>query len=115
MAVRAAALPADASCEDLEIDPALPFLDAHVASALANGAAPYITEEQRFAMGAVRPSHDEVRRRPSPSLQYVLLWCAALVGALQASQKGFALLGMSSLSMLACHSPALSLLCKCSK
>lgn len=72
--MRAAALPADASCEDLEIDPALPFLDAHVASALANGAAPYITEEQRFAMGAVRPSHhDEVRSLPSPMLRLVLL------------------------------------------
>ena len=73
-AVRAAALPADASCEDLEIDPALPFLDAHVASALANGAAPYITEEQRLAMGAVRPSlHDEARSCPSPRVQQVLL------------------------------------------
>ena len=60
--VRAAALPADASCEDLEVDPALRFLDTHVASALADGAAPYISEEQRFAMGAVRPSHHEEAR-----------------------------------------------------
>ncbi|KAK9837092.1 hypothetical protein WJX81_002406 [Elliptochloris bilobata] len=69
-AVRAAALPADASCEDLEVDPTLPFLDAHVASALANGAAPYIAEEQRFAMGAVRPSHHDEATDHSHALRF---------------------------------------------
>lgn len=41
-ATRLAALPADASAEDVEVDPRLPFLDAYVRRALENGAAPYI-------------------------------------------------------------------------
>lgn len=40
-AVVAAALPPDASCEDLEIDPTLPALEAFVSKALAEGASPY--------------------------------------------------------------------------
>ena len=36
-----AALPRDASAEELEVDPALPSLDAYVARALANGASAY--------------------------------------------------------------------------
>lgn len=35
-------LPSDASCEDIEIDPHLPFLNAFVQAALQGGAAPYI-------------------------------------------------------------------------
>ena len=69
--VRAEALPADASCEDLEVDPALPFLNAHVAAALAAGAAPYMSEEQRFAMGAVRPSHHNEACCPSPASSWL--------------------------------------------
>lgn len=41
----------DASCEELDLDPNLAFLDAYVARALAGGAAPYISEEERFRMG----------------------------------------------------------------
>lgn len=39
---RQTALPPDASCEDIEIDPHLPFLNAFVQAALQSGAAPYI-------------------------------------------------------------------------
>ena len=34
-------LPVDASCEDLEIDSSLSFLDDYVAEALQKGASPY--------------------------------------------------------------------------
>ena len=37
-----AALPVDASCEDLDVDPHLPFLDDFVGRALQNGAPPYL-------------------------------------------------------------------------
>ena len=38
-----AALPVDASCEDIDIDPHLPFLDDFVGRALQNGAQPYLS------------------------------------------------------------------------
>ena len=49
-AVVAAALPPDASCEDLELDPALPALDAFVRKALAEGASPYQPTSERIAV-----------------------------------------------------------------
>ena len=52
-------LPRDASCEDVEVDINLGFLSNFVQSALQNGAAPYISEEDRFEMGAVRPTHQD--------------------------------------------------------
>ena len=36
-------MPPDASCEDIDIDPHLPFLNAFVQQALQDGAAPYIS------------------------------------------------------------------------
>lgn len=52
-------LPQDASCEDVDVDVNLGFLSSFVQTALQNGAAPYISEEDRFEMGAVRPTHQD--------------------------------------------------------
>ena len=49
--VVAAALPPDASCEDLEVDPALPSLDAYVTKALTEGASPYQPPSERSTAG----------------------------------------------------------------
>lgn len=68
--VQKAALPPDASCEDLEIDASLPFLNSYVQQALNNGAAPYIPEEQRMEMGFVRPSHHEEAHEHSHALRF---------------------------------------------
>lgn len=57
--VQKRALPEDASCEDLDVDPSLVFLSQFVQAALQNGAAPYISEADRFEMGAVRPTHQD--------------------------------------------------------
>ncbi|KAK6930683.1 Clathrin/coatomer adaptor, adaptin-like, N-terminal [Dillenia turbinata] len=40
-------LPADASCEEIEIDKDLPFLNEYVQQALEKGAQPYVTENER--------------------------------------------------------------------
>ena len=42
-------LPVDASTEDIDIDPALSFLDTFVQNALANGAKPYNAASKRCA------------------------------------------------------------------
>ncbi|XP_022981282.1 AP-4 complex subunit epsilon-like [Cucurbita maxima] len=43
-------MPADASCEDIEIDKDLSFLNNYVQQSLENGAQPYIRESQRSRM-----------------------------------------------------------------
>ena len=63
-------LPADASCEDLEVDASLGFLSGFVQAALQNGAAPYISEADRFDMGAVRPSHQDAAVDHSQGLRF---------------------------------------------
>ena len=54
------------------MDPSLSFLEGYVSEALSRGAAPYIVQQDRSAMGVVRPSHhDEVMlptRRAVPDL-----------------------------------------------
>lgn len=51
--VVAAVMPLDASCEDIEADKKLAFLDQFVSEALRRGAQPYIPEGQRLGSGSV--------------------------------------------------------------
>ncbi|XP_024531548.1 AP-4 complex subunit epsilon [Selaginella moellendorffii] len=49
----ASILPMDASCEDIEVDKDLSFLNSFVESALANGSRPYLSDNERRGMGAM--------------------------------------------------------------
>lgn len=57
-----ALLPIDASCEDIEVDKNLPFLNQYVQSMLSKGAKPYIPASERLHMGGPvswASQHDE--------------------------------------------------------
>ncbi|KAG5229434.1 epsilon-adaptin family protein [Salix suchowensis] len=43
-------MPSDASCEDIEVDKSLSFLNGYVEKSLEKGAQPYIPENERFGM-----------------------------------------------------------------
>nr|CAB3479229.1 unnamed protein product [Digitaria exilis] len=74
-------MPADASCEDIEVDRNLSFLNNYVQQALENGAAPYIPESERsgvISVGSYRSQEQqetsahtlrfEAYEMPKPSL-----------------------------------------------
>ncbi|KAG2602873.1 hypothetical protein PVAP13_5KG717700 [Panicum virgatum] len=74
-------MPADASCEDIEVDRNLSFLNSYVQQALENGAAPYIPESERsgvISVGSYRSQEQqetsahtlrfEAYEMPKPSL-----------------------------------------------
>ncbi|KAK7250707.1 hypothetical protein RIF29_33313 [Crotalaria pallida] len=46
-------LPLDASCEDIEVDKNLSFLNGYVQQSLERGAQPYIPEDERHGMGNI--------------------------------------------------------------
>jgi len=80
---RQAALPPDASCEDLRIDVSLPFLNSFVQQALEHGAAPYISQQQRASMGVMPTSrHHEVAEQPH-ALRFAAYEKAQAPGAAQ--------------------------------
>lgn len=80
---RQAALPPDASCEDLQIDVSLPFLNAFVQLALEQGAAPYISQQQRDSMGVMPTSrHHEAAEQPH-ALRFAAYETAKAPGAAQ--------------------------------
>lgn len=84
MQTRQAALPPDASCEDLQIDVGLPFLSAFVQQALEQGAAPYISQQQRTSMGVMPTSrHHEVAEQPH-ALRFAAYEKAQAPGSAQA-------------------------------
>ncbi|KAJ7560596.1 hypothetical protein O6H91_04G136800 [Diphasiastrum complanatum] len=49
----ATVMPMDASCEDIEVDKSLAFLNAFVKSALEKGARPYLSESERLSIGGI--------------------------------------------------------------
>ncbi|CAO2181945.1 unnamed protein product [Urochloa humidicola] len=74
-------MPTDASCEDIEVDRNLSFLNSYVQQALENGAAPYIPESERsgvISVGSYRSQEQqetsahtlrfEAYEMPKPSL-----------------------------------------------
>ncbi|XP_047340759.1 AP-4 complex subunit epsilon-like isoform X2 [Impatiens glandulifera] len=63
-------LPLDASCEDIEIDKSLPFLNSYVQQALEKGAHPYVPEELRSAVLNVGPVENREQHEPSHSLRF---------------------------------------------
>ena len=80
---RQAALPPDASCEDLQIEVSLPFLNAFVQQALEQGAAPYISQQQRDSMGVMPTSrHHEAAEQPH-ALRFAAYETAKAPGAAQ--------------------------------
>ncbi|CAA2970369.1 AP-4 complex subunit epsilon [Olea europaea subsp. europaea] len=46
-------MPMDASCEDIEIDKGLSFLDGYIQQAIENGAQPYVSESERLGMSNI--------------------------------------------------------------
>lgn len=80
---RQAALPPDASCEDLQIDVSLPFLNSFVQQAVEQGAAPYISQQQRTSMGVMPTSrHHEPADQPH-ALRFAAYEKAQAPGAAQ--------------------------------
>lgn len=54
-------MPMDSTCNDIEIDKNLSFLDGHVQQAIENGAQPYIPESERLGTSSISDfkSHDD--------------------------------------------------------
>ncbi|XP_042038975.1 AP-4 complex subunit epsilon-like [Salvia splendens] len=54
-------MPMDSTCDDIEIDKNLSFLDGYVQQAIENGAQPYIPESERLGISSISSfkSHDE--------------------------------------------------------
>ncbi|GKV10504.1 hypothetical protein SLEP1_g21853 [Rubroshorea leprosula] len=58
-------MPSDASCEDIEVDKGLSFLNTYVQESLAKGAQPYIPESERSGMLNVSSSQNQYHHEAS--------------------------------------------------
>ncbi|KAJ3708610.1 hypothetical protein LUZ61_012315 [Rhynchospora tenuis] len=65
-------MPPDASCEDIEIDTSLPFLNNYINQAIENGARPYISESERLGtVNTITPaSASHYQQDPAHSLRF---------------------------------------------
>ncbi|KAK9153064.1 hypothetical protein Sjap_000544 [Stephania japonica] len=60
-------MPMDASCEDIEVDKTLSFLNSYVQQSMENGAQPYIPEHERSGMFNVASFRSEDHQRETTS------------------------------------------------
>ncbi|KAH9608623.1 hypothetical protein KSS87_019833 [Heliosperma pusillum] len=58
-------LPFDASCEDVEVDKSLSFLNSYVQQSLENGAQPYIPEHHRSGLPSINNFRTQEHHEPS--------------------------------------------------
>ncbi|KAK9132159.1 hypothetical protein Scep_011687 [Stephania cephalantha] len=58
-------MPMDASCEDIEVDKSLSFLNSYVQQSMENGAQPYIPEHERSGMFNIASFRSEDHRETS--------------------------------------------------
>lgn len=58
-------LPFDASCEDIEVDKSLSFLNGYVQQSLENGAQPYMFENQYSGMPSISNFRSQTHHEPS--------------------------------------------------
>ncbi|XP_021855400.2 AP-4 complex subunit epsilon [Spinacia oleracea] len=58
-------LPFDASCEDIEVDKSLSFLNGYVQQSLENGAQPYISDNQYSGMPSISNFRSQTHHEPS--------------------------------------------------
>eukprot|EP00850_Spirogloea_muscicola_P017883 SM000158S02015 [mRNA] locus=s158:129318:134894:+ [translate_table: standard] len=64
------ALPPDASCEDIEVDDELHFLDDFVQDALAHGAQPYTPRSQDEGLAALAAAREKLSSRGQQALRF---------------------------------------------
>ncbi|XP_051151125.1 AP-4 complex subunit epsilon-like isoform X2 [Andrographis paniculata] len=63
-------MPMDSSCDDIELDKNLSFLDVYVQQALENGAQPYIPENERSGLPIISKILEDQESTTSPALRF---------------------------------------------
>ncbi|GMJ00200.1 Adaptor Protein Complex 4E [Hibiscus trionum] len=63
-------MPSDASCEDIEVDKGLSFLDGYIQEAIEKGAQPYIPESERSGVLNIGNFRNQDHHEPSHGLRF---------------------------------------------